>query len=333
MSNSEAAIATPGREGSAFCNRGVVWPNGHKFALFLSHDIDQIHDREMWRLLGDANHIRRVIFQGEPGHVGLAARRIGRALVHPKSARHDFDTILELESRYGFRSTFFVLDDRYWARYGARYRITAPELLTISQAIVAAGCEIGVHGSYYGFNDPAAYRRSREAIASAVNVKPVGVRNHHLRFSGLETWQAQAEAGFSYDATFGNNHSLGPKDGGCRPFWAVRPGPGGEGGLVELPLTLMDAVLFRHCGLECEEALEAAWGAITGVIDAGGLVTLLWHNNFFEEPEYWDWQWVYEQLLARLAALRPWNATGVEIANWWRTTADSGAGRDASEGD
>jgi hypothetical protein len=48
------------------------------------------------------------------------------------------------------------------------------------------------------------------------------------------------------------------------------------------------------------------------------LVTLLWHNDCFNEPEYREWQWTYEQLLSRLAARRPWCATGAEIAAWWR---------------
>ena len=66
-------------------------------------------------------------------------------------------------------------------------------------------------------------------------------------------------------------------------------------------------------------ALEAAWQAIQPTIAAGGLVSLLWHNNYFNEPEYWDWQMVYEELLARLAALNPWCATGAEINQWWRS--------------
>ena len=47
-------------------------------------------------------------------------------------------------------------------------------------------------------------------------------------------------------------------------------------------------------------------------------MTLLWHGNFFNEPEYWDWQWVCERLLDRFAKLKPWCATGAEINDWWR---------------
>jgi hypothetical protein len=300
------------------------WPEGRPFALFLSHDVDQIHDREVWRLLGDANHIRRVMFKGESGEVRLAARRIGRALLNPKNPLRDYQAVLEIEARHSFRSTFFVLHDRYWARNGARFRLADPAIRKIVGLVRNADCEIAVHGGYYRFNDAAAYEESRQAVAELSGSEVVGIRNHHLRFSGLETWRAQALAGCTYDATYGAKEVLGPRDGVCVPFWAVPPGSEGGGGLVELPLTVMDTTLFRYCGHAGEEALEAAWAAITPVVEAGGLVTLLWHANFFNEPEYWDWQWVYSELLDRLAGLGPWCATGAEIASWFRQREASG---------
>ncbi|HRS17174.1 MAG TPA: polysaccharide deacetylase family protein [Thermoanaerobaculaceae bacterium] len=295
------------------------WPNGAPFALFLSHDIDQIHDREMWRILADVNHIRRIVVGGETGSARLAACRVARALFEPKPATQDFATILEIEARWGFRSTFFVLHDHYWKRYGARFRIHHPEMRQIAQMILEAGCEIALHGGFYRFNDPDGYRESRLALEEAFGTRVVGIRNHLLRWTERETWAAQAAAGFSYDATFGRNDTLGPRDGAWRPFWAVAPTPSGGDGLVELPLTVMDSTLFRHLGLGGEAALDRAWASIVPVIESGGLVTLSWHNNYFNEPEYWDWQWVYERLLERLAALDPWCETGAEISRWWKS--------------
>lgn len=296
-----------------------VWPADHRFALFLSHDVDQIYDRELWRVLADVNHVRRVLLRGEPGSVPGATKRIARALVRPKRAILDFETILAIEARHGFRSTFFVLHDRYWARNGARFRLHDPALREIVGLVRVAGCEIGVHGGYYRFNQADAYRDSIEAFKDAFGLDVVGIRNHLLRFSGKETWEAQAAAGFSYDATCGYGRLGGPGGVPSRPFWAVEPEGEGGKGLVELPLTVMDCRLLREARLGGEEALEAAWAAIEPVAADGGLVTLLWHNNYFNEPEYWDWQWTYEKLLERLAALNPWCATGTEINEWWRS--------------
>jgi len=120
-----------------------------------------------------------------------------------------------------------------------------------------------------------------------------------------------------YDATYGKRDVLEPRDGRILPFQPLDSRTKRPMKLVELPLTIMDGTLFRHMKLTGREALDAAWRTITPVIQQGGLVSLLWHNNFFNEPEYEDWQWVYEQLLARLAERNPWCATGREIAEWW----------------
>jgi peptidoglycan/xylan/chitin deacetylase (PgdA/CDA1 family) len=300
------------------------WPDGHSFGLFLSHDIDQIHDRELFRVLADLNHIRRMVVQGEKGSVSLALRRVVRALIAPKPAKQDFQTILEIEARYGFRSTFFILHDPYWSRNGPRYRLECRELRQIVGLIRMAGGEIGLHGGFSRFNRSDLYRDSREALRRACGVEPVGIRNHLLRFSYPETWLAQEAAGFRYDATFGMADRPGPIDGRTGPFFPVDPATGRALDIVALPLTVMDVTLFRNLGLEGAAALEAAWNAIDPVIHAGGLVTLLWHNNYFNEPEYRDWQWTYEQLLERLAALNPWCATGAEVAAWWRSEGEGG---------
>jgi hypothetical protein len=209
----------------------------------------------------------------------------------------------------------------------------------IARIIMGAGSELGVHGGYYRFNNAALYRESIEALERHFGVRPCGIRNHLLRFSGPETWRAQAEAGFAYDATYGWADRLGPRDGFALPFFpsvlrplssdlcspssVLRPPSSALStiDLLELPLTVMDTTLFRNLKLEGDEALQAAWKAVKDIADTGGLVTLLWHNNYFNEPEYWDWQMVYERLLAMLAPLKPWCATGTEINLWWRARA------------
>jgi peptidoglycan/xylan/chitin deacetylase (PgdA/CDA1 family) len=296
----------------------LQWPQGAPFALFLSHDIDQIHDRELFRVLADLNHIRRMLTQGESGHLGLAAARVVRSLFRPKPTGSDVRVLLEIEARHGFKSTFFILHDPYWSRQGPRYRLGSPGLARIVAMVKAAGGEIGVHGGYYRFNNPVAYQVSLELVGKTFSTPVVGIRNHLLRFSYPETWRAQAAAGYRYDASFGWPDRLGARDGCETPFQPLDPATGRTLDLTVLPLTVMDVTLFRHLRLGGEAALAAAWAAIEPIIARGGLVSLLWHNNYFDEPEYLDWQWVYAQLLARLAALRPWCSTGAEIDAWVR---------------
>ena len=297
------------------------WPEGRPFALFLSHDVDQIHDREPFRVLADANHIRRRLTSDEPGSMGLAGLRLAGSIFQPQPAQKDFETLLAIEGRHGFRSTFFLRRDKSRARQGRRYSLQCREIQKVGRMILDAGSELGIHGGYYHFNDAKLYRESLEAMESAFGVRPCGIRNHLLHFSYPETWRAQAAAKFAYDATYGLSGELGPRGGWPFPFQTCDANTGEFLNLLELPMTVMDATLFRHLRLGGEAALEKAWQAVAGVIGVGGLVSLLWYNNYFNEPEYWDWQMVYEELLNRLAPLKPWCATGAEINAWWRAKA------------
>lgn len=298
-----------------------AWPGGAKFALFLSHDIDKIYDRELYYFLAAVNHVRRMALQGEKGSIPLAVRRLARALFSPKPPEMDFETILGIEARHGFRSTFFVLHDSRRGRRGPRYALQSAALRRIVARILAAGGEVGLHGGYYQFNQAAGYRNSREELQRHLGVDARGIRNHFLLHSGAETWRAQATAGFRYDATFGYANRIGAREGRLHPFFPAVAAPGEELGILELPLTVMDVALFLNADWEGEAALNAAWAAIEPVITAGGLVSLLWHNDYFNEREFQNWQWTYEQLLARLAERKPWCATGTEITDWWCSRA------------
>lgn len=290
-----------------------LWPKGHSFGLFLSHDIDQIYDRELFRVLADINHGRRMITDGEEGDWYYLVRRIGRSILRPKLPIRDFTTILELEARYGFRSTFFVLDDKRLSRRGGRYRLSDPALREIVNLVLESGGEIGVHGAFGDLDNADAYAQCRINIGEAFGVEPRGIRNHFLRFSGKATWQAQVDAGFCYDATFADPYKLGNRDGHSGPFWTGAKNRSGRE-LLELPLTVMDTSLFRCLRIpDAEEAVETAWSVIEPIINVGGLVSLLWHNNFFNEPEYAAWQESYSWLLARLAKHRPYCGNGFEI--------------------
>ena len=177
-------------------NSEFCWPENYPFALFLSHDIDQIDDRELFRILADLNHIRRIFMQGEKGSVLLALRRLLRALFVPKPADKDFKTILEIESRYRFHSSFYVLHDPYWSRNGPRYTLKSKALHRIVNMINYAGCEVGLHGGYYRFNQAGRYRESCEALRLSLGIVDWKCRTTNFDWNGVlhdEQWIAVGE--------------------------------------------------------------------------------------------------------------------------------------------
>jgi hypothetical protein len=297
------------------------WPGGRPFALFLSHDVGQIDDGGLFAGLAGGNGIHRLFAGRQPAPGRLVCRQAARPFFNAKPSRRDFEALIALEGGHGFRSTCFLHPQFHLARRGGRHALNGELIQFVTRMIQDAGGELGVHGGYHHSNSAARYRASIEAIESNFGVRPCGIRNHLPSFSYPGTWRAQAEAGFAYDASYGLAGELGPRGGWPFPFQTCDATAGRLLDLYELPITVMDVTLFHHLELGGEAALGKAWEVVRGVIGAGGLVSLLWHNNHFNESEYRDRQRVYEELLLRLAPLKPWCATGEEINTWARARA------------
>ncbi len=301
------------------------WPNDAPFALFLSTDIDQIHDREIFRWLGDVNHLRRHWFKGEQGQTWPCIKRILRPIFRPIDPIRQFHSIRSIQSKHGWKSTFYLLEDKKWARLGGRFNWEDAQFKDISQFLLQDDCELGIHGSAYSHMDLDWWKTKCDRFEKLYGMPCAGSRNHYLSLAVPETWSAQNAAGLRYDSTFGYPNRLGAPGSFCFPFKV----PNTE--LIELPLTIMDVTLFRYLGLNAEQALETSKNEINKVTAMGGLVSILWHNNFFEEEEYQDWETTYEAILDWAAGQNPWNATGADIAKWW--AARNALKIDSFEGD
>ena len=299
--------------------RKAYWPGGAPFAVFLSTDVDQIHDRELFRWLGDVNHLRRHLFRGEQGKIWPCIRRIIRPAFKPIDPICQFRSLRRIQAAHGWKSTFYLLEDKKWARLGGRFNWDDPEFERISQFLLADGCELGIHGSAYSHAELDWWTQKRQRFERLYSIPALGARNHYLSLSVPETWLAQQRSGMMYDATLGYPNRLGTPGDFCFPIRVSCETGYDFDCLIELPLTIMDVTLFRYLGMEKEQAFEASVEAISQVRDVGGLVSILWHNNFFSEEEYIDWEETYARILDWLAPQSPWVARGVDIATWWRS--------------
>lgn len=299
----------------------TLWPHGRPMAAVLTHDVDLIYDRELFRVLANLNRLRRLWFGQERGQKGACLHRLARSLLHPKNPGKDIRRLRALERRYGFPSTFFLLEDRYWARHGARYRWEDPVVRRIAAELAEEGCELGIHGSYYDFSDSNFLRRQRERFESIFGVTAAGIRNHYLRFNGVCTWEAQENAGFAYDSTYGFNKIAGTRGGLALPFFPHDPANNLHIDVLELPLTIMDTTVFGWMGLDAQKAAEMVQSHIEDLVRSGGMGVFVWHNNYFDEPEYYEYEEVYGVLLSALYEAKAWVTTGEGLQSWWRTNA------------
>jgi peptidoglycan/xylan/chitin deacetylase (PgdA/CDA1 family) len=311
-----------------------LWPQDKKFAVCLTHDVDHV---TLFSLRAFARAVKRsfVMF---PKHSTEIMNNIRWSLKFTDCSLHNlypqkinyFEPWLALEDRYGFRSTFFFFPDRA-SRYhlidSANYshqdrlqfegqQITVSELM---QEIARRGWEVGLHGSYYSFDDAEEFKRQKEQVEHSLGKEIVSVRQHGLHFDITKTPNAQSAAGFKYDSTMGSNRMTGFRNGIAFPFYhydliSDTPLP-----LLQIPLHIQDAAMYAQAslGLSPSLALMHCKELIDKVEATGGLITLLWHPDVCHEGRFPGWFRVYEELLSYIADKNAWVAPVVEVGRWW----------------
>ncbi len=308
------------------------WPDGHRWAVLVSHDLDVV---DWWGLVP----ILRIAQLGLKGSWDLVAR-VARAAV--RNAGRDpvargVHAVLQLEAHHGIRATWFIICApptlRSMAAVDSTYRPDGPAARRILSALTQAGHEIGLHGSFATADDAGRLAEQRRTLARLTNTPVTGVRQHFLRMQPGRTQEHMVEAGFDYDSTWGfadrNGFRLGVAD--VVPAWnaareAVLP-------LDLLPLVWMDRALSKYAGIEepgrwIEDARElvreckAVEGAWVG----------LWHPNTMEALGFPGAEPAFVSLLQALADDRPYFGTGQKLVQWRRFRRSVRAARVTADG-
>ena len=156
--------------------------------------------------------------------------------------------MLEIEKRYGIRSTIFFIPSPKQAGHtpegnsapsnrAAHYKLEKYQ--DVLQQLEREGWEVGVHGLDAYLNLESA-KAELEAIRELISRKDkIGIRMHWLYHKGEESWEILDKAGYAYDATFGWNDRIGFPEGRYGPFK-----PAGAKNLVVLPLNIQDGALL-----------------------------------------------------------------------------------------
>lgn len=306
------------------------WPDGHRWAAALTHDLDVVARWPAFTAL-------RVLELVGKGKFGLAARATGAAV--SAIGRDPVWTGVQevLAAEHGVPATWFVLSGtpswESWRRGDLTYNLESPAARRILEAVRAAGHEIGLHGSYVTLLDAGRFRGERDRLARAVNVAPVGVRQHFLRMRPGGTQHAMRAGGFAYDATYGfadrNGFRLGVAD--VVPSWdASHQAPAG---IDEVPLVWMDRALTKYARVEDPEAwISDALELGQTAREVGGLWVGLWHPNQTPALGYPDAPVAYARLVQQLLERRPYVATLATVVEWRRARRAARASRVAPDG-
>jgi peptidoglycan/xylan/chitin deacetylase (PgdA/CDA1 family) len=282
-----------------------AWPDGARFALCLTHDVDRVkkfwwHSTYYFLKTGNLHHLKTLFAKhGEP--------------------YWNIEKIMGIEEKLGVRSTFFFLNESkklkifrpktYELALG-NYDIFDSQVVEAIRKLDMGGWEIGVHGSYDSYNNVMLLAKEKRELEIIVGKPIMGIRQHYLNLEVPKTWELQREVGFKYDASFGFNDRIGFRDYKTRPF---RPF---SDEFLEIPLAIMDAPLFDSSS-DAEDGWHKCEEQISRAENAEGLLTVLWHNNRFDDEEYSGQGRIYEKIIEECKRRKAWIGTGEDVWSWF----------------
>ena len=271
-------------------------PDGHEFALCLTHDVDRPYKTYQ--------SVYYAIEERDPSHL--------LDLTPLTDPYWTFDDILALESDLGVTSAFYFLDEQdlfrdrpvgewldpdCWRLYAGRYDILDPDVVAVMREIDERGWEVGLHGSYESYADRDLLEREKHTVEGILGHDVLGGRQHYLNLDRPETWAHQQSVGLQYDATPGSPNEYGFHDGydPYRPF---------DDEFVVFPLTLMECAL-PDPGTDFDDAWQVCELLLAEAAANDAVMSVLWHPRFFSHdyPGYDD---IYSQLIERALEMNAW---------------------------
>ena len=192
--------------------------------------------------------------------------------------------LTELSKRHGMVSAL------YWKSSGksdwdSGYELTMKPVRELISQLKNKGMELGVHPSYYTFNDSRRLGQEVEHICEVIGEIKVGGRQHFLRWHP-RTWHDWERCGLAYDSTVGFSDHIGFRAGTCLPYrpWSLELNR--EINLLEIPLLAMDVTMAYYMRLDPEESVAPILQCAERCKLVGGVFTLLWHNRSLLDPYY-----------------------------------------------
>jgi hypothetical protein len=187
----------------------------------------------------------------------------------------------------------------------------AGDIVPQIRSLMAAGCEIALHG-IDAWCDSSGAREELDEIRGITGKQEVGVRMHWLYFGEHSPLNLE-NAGATYDSTVGYNETVGFRAGTTQAFKPLETTR-----LLELPLHIMDTALFSpgRLNLSPGKAKKLVNQVVEQANQIGGNITINWHDRSIA-PER-QWNRVYRELVDDLNRKGAWFATAMQAVSWFR---------------
>lgn len=283
-------------------------PDDYSFALCLTHDVDRPYKT--------FQSLYYTIVERDPSHL--------LDLLPWRNPYWTFEEIVSLEQSFGVASAFYFLSEQSlfrdrsirewtnvesWRLYAGRYDLGDPEIAELVEYLDERGWEIGLHGSYESYREPAMLKREKRWLEETLGQEVVGGRQHYLNLDRPSTWRYQRSTGLNYDASPGSSADFGFQDGyhPFRPF---------DDHFAVFPTTLMECTL-PDPATEYDLAWEATRQLLDEARDHSGVMTTLWHPRYFSD-DYAGYTELYRTLVECALEMGAWVGPPGRLYHRWQ---------------
>ncbi len=215
--------------------------------IFLSHDVD-------WRRQGPQKE-----------HIMARKERFDSSVISnldKQNPYYNIPEIMEIEERFGIKSTFFfrtMYENGDFTDYEDDIR-----------TLVDGGWEVGLHSDPLSVDDIEKLRKEKEKLEKITKTKLQGNRVHYLKFT-KNLPKMLRDLGFVYDSSLRNSKDKIDKS---------EMGFQNLDGIIEFPVTLMDAYLFTYMKLGENQIIPTFQQTLDYARKSDSkVITIIWHDN------------------------------------------------------
>ncbi len=273
---------------------GIDNANKRTFKATITHDIDLLLKysnpiRSLKILAGDI--IKRKTITGFwTNLVGMTKC----ALKIDKDPYDTYDMLMDLSEARSLNSIFYFMAGNMGER-DVDFELGNKSAKKVINNIIERGHTFGIHPTYDSYNSRKKIhnevKRIREIYANMSES-----RQHFLRLSIPETFRYLNDSLIKYDSTLGFNSDAGFRCGYCYEFPIFDYKYRQLLDIRERPLILMDIALQRQC-MDEKSFYSNTISIIDEVKKYSGDFVLLWHNNYFTQNEWTQWEKLYVKIL------------------------------------
>ena len=278
-----------------------LWPDlrrkEHKFRHLVSCDVDFAWDRRLKfplvikTFLGDI--LKRRSFS--------TALKTLVNFISRKNPFATFDFLMDTCELSKSELAFYFIAQDNKELINGDYDISSEFATNLIKEIHRRGHEVGLHPSYNTYRSLNQTKREIEALQNVLKnqgleIDIIGGRQHYLRWSTPETARNWESIGLMYDSTLGYADHVGFRCGTCKEYRFYDVKERRPMDLIIRPLIAMEVTLLSgdYMSLTSGQAERKLLELKRICENFNGNFVMLWHNNYFDQPEYFD---VYKNVI------------------------------------